>query len=262
MKTFIEAVKLYCLLAIGFFGLVACGGGGGGGSGGGTPADGTAPTVTAHSPLANATGVAVDTLVNATFSEAIDPLQANGSFNLIDDQGFSEPGALAYDEATRVGTFTPDSLLAEDTRYTATIGAELEDLAGNPLAGDFSWSFTTGPSPTLVLTEPEDEALEVPVEVAIRVGFSEAMDQASISQASLEVINLSDGGVAVAGSLNYDPASAIATFTPTDALFVDTTYQVTQRLGPTDLAGNPLAAEAVWTFTTETSFLPPPPPFP
>ena len=44
-------------------------------------------------------------------------------------------------------TLTPSSRLDAKTKYTAKIkgGADgVKDLAGNPLASDFSWSFTTG----------------------------------------------------------------------------------------------------------------------
>jgi hypothetical protein len=44
-------------------------------------------------------------------------------------------------------TLTPSSKLDAKTRYTAKIkGGQngVKDLAGNPLASDYSWSFTTG----------------------------------------------------------------------------------------------------------------------
>jgi hypothetical protein len=44
-------------------------------------------------------------------------------------------------------TLTPASKLDAKTRYTAKIKGGpngVKDLAGNPLASDFSWSFTTG----------------------------------------------------------------------------------------------------------------------
>jgi uncharacterized protein (TIGR03437 family) len=41
-------------------------------------------------------------------------------------------------------TFTPFSTLSAATTYTATITNGAQDLAGNPLAGNYVWSFTTG----------------------------------------------------------------------------------------------------------------------
>ena len=39
---------------------------------------------------------------------------------------------------------TPSALLAANTTYRATIRTGAQDLAGNALAQDFTWSFTTG----------------------------------------------------------------------------------------------------------------------
>jgi hypothetical protein len=50
-------------------------------------------------------------------------------------------GAVTYAGVT--ATFTPDVDLAPTTNYTATITAGVKDLAGNPLAVDKVWSFTT-----------------------------------------------------------------------------------------------------------------------
>ena len=52
-------------------------------------------------------------------------------------------GAVTYDAATDVATFTPNNALALNTLYTATITTGAQDLAGDPLAADYVWSFTT-----------------------------------------------------------------------------------------------------------------------
>ena len=53
--------------------IASCGGGGGGGGGGTSSGGGdtTAPTVLSTTPANNATGVAINSAVTATFSEAI-----------------------------------------------------------------------------------------------------------------------------------------------------------------------------------------------
>ena len=53
---------------------------------------------------------------------------------------------MTYDAATRTVTLTPTSPLANLTLYTATVksGASgVKDAAGNPLASDVVWTFTT-----------------------------------------------------------------------------------------------------------------------
>ena len=104
--------------------------------------DATAPTVDAVSPLADATDVAVDTVVTATFSEAMDASTiTTGSFTLA---GSAVSGTVTYDPVTYKATFTPSANLAYGHTYTATLTTAITDVAGNPLAAEYTWSFTTG----------------------------------------------------------------------------------------------------------------------
>jgi hypothetical protein len=50
-------------------------------------------------------------------------------------------GVVSY--AASTATFVPSSPLALSTLYTATITTGAQDLAGNPLANNFVWTFTT-----------------------------------------------------------------------------------------------------------------------
>ena len=52
-------------------------------------------------------------------------------------------GTVTYDAPTLTAIFTPDAPLAFVAGYTATLTTGVKDLAGNPLAADFAWSFTT-----------------------------------------------------------------------------------------------------------------------
>jgi hypothetical protein len=116
--------------------------------------DTIAPTVNV-SPADTATGVARDTNVTATFSEALDKgsVEAAGTFTL--KQGTSSvPAAVTYDPATKVATLDPSSALTSNTTYTATISTAAKDLAGNALGQEKTWSFTTGSAPYDVTATP------------------------------------------------------------------------------------------------------------
>jgi hypothetical protein len=52
-------------------------------------------------------------------------------------------GTVTYDAPTKTATLTPSANLASSTTYTATITIGVEDAAGNPLASNYTWSFTT-----------------------------------------------------------------------------------------------------------------------
>jgi glucose/arabinose dehydrogenase/PKD repeat protein len=125
-----------------------------------TATDTTAPAVTNIAPVAGATGVAIATNVEATFSEAMDTSTINGSTFTLAKQGASQPVAaqVSYDQANNKATLDPGADLDPSATYTATIkggAGGAKDRAGNPLAQDKSWSFTTGPASPADTTPPE-----------------------------------------------------------------------------------------------------------
>lgn len=60
-------------------------------------------------------------------------------------------GSVVYDNATKTAKFIPGSPLADGTTYTAYLKG-VEDAAGNQLAADYSWSFTTSGSAQVSLS--------------------------------------------------------------------------------------------------------------
>jgi Bacterial Ig-like domain/Bacterial Ig domain len=105
--------------------------------------------------------------------------------------------------------------------------------------------------PVIVQRVPAADAVAAPVTSVVTVTFNEAMDPATISGASIELRN--SGGALVPATVRYAAATRTATLEPTAALAYSSTYSVRVRGsdgGVTDLAGNALASDAVWTFTT------------
>jgi WD40 repeat protein len=114
-----------------------------------TGPDTTPPTITSTSPAANATGVNPSNPVTATFSEAMDSTTITTS-NFQLQAGSNPPVSATVSYAGNVATLTPSSALTANTTYTATVkgGATgVKDLAGNPLATNQIWSFTSGVDP-------------------------------------------------------------------------------------------------------------------
>jgi hypothetical protein len=117
--------------------LTACSGGGGG------AADTTRPAVSSTSPASGATSVATSAAVTATFDEDIlGTSVSTGSFTLADSQG-PVAGAVTFDGASDVATFTPSQSLSLLSTYTATLTTAIDNLSGNGLATDYTWRFTT-----------------------------------------------------------------------------------------------------------------------
>ena len=226
----------------------------------GAAPDTTRPTVSSVSPTVDATGVAFNSLITASFSEAMNPLSVTmSSFILECPMGTSIGGTVGYAVNGSIATLTPDSDLPASTICRATISTAVRDAAGNALANPYSWSFTTGAAPdttppTVSSTNPIDAALDVCINKTINVTFSEALDPLAITTATF-TLNVS-GGATVDGVVDYDAQTDIATFTPDQDLIGATNYTVTLKGGVDgvkDLAGNPLAIDKVITFTANVS---------
>jgi hypothetical protein len=100
----------------------------------GTPVDETPPTVISTSPIDNATGIAVNGIITATFSEAMTPATITAAHFTLNQNAILIPGIVTYEVATKTVTFAPTSnLTGGGTVYTATITTGVKDLAGIPL---------------------------------------------------------------------------------------------------------------------------------
>ncbi len=84
--------------------------------------------------------------ITATFSEEMDPLSISTSTFILKQGLTTIPGMVEYFGTT--ATFNPTNTLEAETVYTATITTEVKDTAGNALAADKVWSFTTATAST------------------------------------------------------------------------------------------------------------------
>jgi hypothetical protein len=209
-----------------------------------------APSVVSTNPANAATAIPVAQIVTATFNTAMNPTTVNTvSFTLAGPSGTAMLGAVAYSGTT--ATFTPAASLLASTTYTGTITTGAKDPAGNPLATNFVWTFTTGTIPRVTATIPANRATGVPLNQKISATFSEPMNPANITSSTFTVNG--PGGTAVAGAVSYVAASNTAIFTPTANLTASTVYTGTITTGATSSLGSALAANFVWTFTTGTT---------
>ena len=210
-------------------------------------ADTTAPTVTFTSPAKGDTAVPVNQKANVAFSENMDPATITAeTFTL--KQGTTPVSGTVTTTASTV-TFTPTNNLETGKAYTATITTGAKDPAGNALATDYEWEFTTGlvadtTAPTVSFTSPVNGDTAAPVNQKINAAFSENMDPATITAATF---TLKQGDTPVSGEVTATASNA--TFTPARNLEKGKNYTATLTTGAKDLAGNNLASEYVWNFT-------------
>jgi len=205
-----------------------------------------APVATALSPLPGATGVAINQVVTATFNESMNSATINGSTFTLTGPGGAVTGTVGYTSTGSIATFTPASNLAYNSVYTATITTGATNTLGIETASNYTWSFTTIiPPPVVVATVPANGATGVPVSQVLAATFSEAMNNATINGTTF---TLNGPSGAIAGSVNYN--GTIATFTPNTNLANSTVYTATISSGAQNTAGEGLASNYSWTFTT------------
>ena len=105
------------------------------------------PTVTSVSPTSGASSVGTATSVTATFSLALNSATVTAStFRLLNSSNTPVPASVTYNAGTFTATLTPSPALAAGAAYQAVItggSSGVKDTSGNPMASDYSWSFTT-----------------------------------------------------------------------------------------------------------------------
>jgi fibronectin type 3 domain-containing protein len=117
--------------------------------------DVTPPTILATTPAPGAAGINAGTSPTARFNE---PMSAGSitttSFELRNAANALVPATVAYSAATDTATLTPQAALVYGATYTAKVkggAGGVTDTAGNALAADLTWSFSTEASPPPIL---------------------------------------------------------------------------------------------------------------
>ncbi len=103
-------------------------------------------------------------------------------------------------------------------------------------------------APTVSSTLPANNATAVVKNVTLQVTFSEAMDVATLTTSSF---TLKQGSTSIAGTVST--AAKGASLNPSVDLIANTLYTATVTVAAKDVAGNAIAAEKVWSFTTGDS---------
>lgn len=217
--------------------------------------DTTAPRVISTDPTNGQTGVPTSQNISATFSETLDPATCDNLHFILTGPGTTPvAGTVSCNgPSPTTMTFDPQDLLLAGTVYTATIKAGVKDLSGNASTTDYVWSFTTAGTadtqpPTVISTNPLPFATGVGLNRNVNATFSEAMDPSSINHNSF---TLSDpSAVLVPALVSYDVPNHIATLDPNADLLPNTQYQARITTAVTDVSGNHMVEDFVWTFTT------------
>jgi hypothetical protein len=116
------------------------------------------PEVVFVSPSDGQTLVPIETAVQVTFNQPVDPQSAQAKFSLAASSLFGgSEVAGAFSVISDTLTFTPTERLAFDTTYKVTLDAGLTSAAGGTgMPSPYRFSFTTVPLPKIVGTEPQN----------------------------------------------------------------------------------------------------------
>jgi hypothetical protein len=230
----------------------------------GLTVDTTAPTLVTTGAFNGETGLPINRNSTATFSEAMDPatlVSPATNFTVTCALPCVSPVAGVVTYIGTTATFNPNAALLPSTTYTSTITTGAKDLAGNALiagARPNPWSWTTGSAadttkPTVISTSPANADIGICLNKSINATFSEAMTVATISPVTFTLqVKGPPLGSLLAGTVTYDVVSMVATFNPGLDLLPLTEYTATITTASKDLAGNGLAVNKVWSFTTGT----------
>jgi len=207
------------------------------------------PAIIAVDVAGDTSAAALNGAVSVTFSEPMTPSTVNAdTVSLTGPEGEAVAGTVVYDGWT--ATYTPSQDLEPSTTYTVTVAQGAEDLAGNPVAGQVSATVTTGETgddsaPWVADSDPAPDAVDVPINRALAIHFSEAIAAGSITS---ESVALTQGGLFVSGTVACMGSTVL--FSPSAPLARNTVYRVTVAATVRDLAGNLLAAAESWNFVT------------
>jgi len=218
----------------------------------GSTSDTTAPKIVSTDPSDDATNVSTNKKISVTFDDVMDvaTLKAKTIF-LSQANGTVVPASISY--ASKVAVLDPTNALAPNAVYTMKVTRGVTDSSGNALELSKTWTFTTAGSgdsipPTVLSTNPINNATNVFLNKSISATFSEAMQATTVNTLTFSVTSAS--GAPVSGAVSYDTGSRIGTFKPSVDLLQNTTYTAHLGTGAKDSAGNPLADPKVWNFTT------------
>lgn len=203
------------------------------------------PEVLSTDPIAGAINVPTIKVISATFNKPMNPTTINNSTFLLQEGTVLVSGTVSYTGST--ASFTPSVPLKSNTVYTATITTGAKDNIKSSMIQNFVWSFNTGAVPTVVSTDPINNAANVALVKNIAATFSTAMNASTITTNSFI---LKQGTTVIPGGVTYSGNTAV--FTPIGSFLENTVYTATIVKTAKDLAGNSMVADYTWSFATGT----------
>jgi hypothetical protein len=186
-------------------------------------------------------GVALTTSsLEVVFSEAVNHQSAQSAFTVTPQVA----GSFSWSGVTMI--FTPADRLPLQTSFAVRLRGKVADLAGNVMSSAGPYAFQTVGGPSIVATQPADQAVDVALDSRIQLTFSTLMDTASVQRA-LEIVP------STAANLRW--AGQRLTIVPGTQWLPDQAYTLFLGSGAHDQAGTALSVPLRLSFRTVSAGL-------
>jgi len=209
---------------------------------------GIAPTVVTTDPASDATDVAVNSTVKASFSEAMDQSTVTSATFSVKAGSTPVAGAITWN-ANQV-IFTPTASLDENTVYTVTISTGAKDLSDVAIGNAKSWNFTTGDFTAPNVDSMTPSANGVAVTGVVTINFTEPVDTTGILDGDF-TLSMAGADVTTITGLTSSNATSI-TYTIDGGIVANALYHASLNTSIVDIAGNNQSIDIQWDFTTDS----------
>lgn len=143
--------------------------------------DSIPPQISGKTPSSGATNVALNSNITVTFDEPMNTQSAQSAFSI----NPSVSGSYSWSGDTMI--FNPASNLVGQTFYTVTVNTGAQDVIGNALSSQQTFTFTTVETvkPTVSSVSPTNGASGIQIGNNITVNFSENMKSSTINSSNI-----------------------------------------------------------------------------
>lgn len=207
-------------------------------------------SVASVAPATYAMDVPLNSGVNVTFSQVMDPATVNSStVSVVAPDGTAVAGDVHYTGVT--ASFVPQAAMTPNTTYRLVVSNGVKSLSGVAMDQTYRSVFTTGTTtlaspPQVIFNAPADGDSNVSLTGTMLVDFDQAMDTTTINASN---ITLTDAfGRNVEGTVVYTGSTAV--FTPDAPLSPLTQYTLDVSGAVTSSGGVEMQDDYSISFTT------------
>ncbi len=203
--------------------------------------------VQSKSPDANATDVKVTASVTVTFGEVLDQSSFSTTKFALTANQTAVDVVLTFSDDGKTAILTPRAALGSDTLYSVFLSGQVKGTSGSVLGTDQTWTFRTAPYPVLVNWTPVTNVTLAPLNSKVVLTFTTEMDPSTFND---NTFTLKVGETQVQGTIMFDDAKRVMTFTPNQSLSYNTTYVAFVSQTVKNYGAVPLPTSHTWNFTT------------